>query len=496
MDTTTRPRAVIYTRISQDQTGEQAGVGRQYDECLRKAEALNLDVVKHYSDPDISAYTGKRRPAFEEMLEALQRGEFSEIVVWHVDRLYRSNADQGRVARIAKNVGLYIRTVSASDIDMSGPSGRLLASLLGDVALYEVEHKAERQRAANRARRDAGRWQAFGKVPFGYLKVGEPRHYTLVPKEPEATLLRQAVAHVLAGGSLRSIVRDWNAAGVPTMRGGRWQMSTLQHVLTNPVHAGLVTVAAPGQTKGSRHRLVRQVVARGDWEPLIDEDTHHALVTLLSDPSRRNSISYERRYMGSGVYRCGVCGGKMAASSLRGDARIYICRTVPQSGERVGAHVTRALQPTDDTVTCALMHILNTPGIRARLTRDAVDLGKLRAQRDAWVKTADKLAAMRDGDIDADGLRALAAELDALGGEGALRTKITDADAVLAAATTTNPALALLDGGPLLELRSRWDASSADTRGKIVDQLVTVTIKKVPRGTRFNPESIDITPKR
>ena len=59
-------RAVIYTRISQDFTGERAGVTRQREDCQRLAEALRWDVVGEFEDNDLSAYSGKRRPGGQE----------------------------------------------------------------------------------------------------------------------------------------------------------------------------------------------------------------------------------------------------------------------------------------------------------------------------------------------------------------------------------------------------------------------------------------------
>ena len=46
-------------------------------------------------------------------------------------------------------------------------------------------------------------------------------------------------------------------------------------------------------------------------------------------------------------------------------------------------------------------------------------------------------------------------------------------------------------------LREHWSACSADTKGKIVDELMSVTVMPAQRGTKgFNPDLIDIVPKR
>ena len=75
--------AAIYTRISQDSTGQQLGVTRQLEDCRALADQLGWRVVARYDDNDISAYSGKRRPGFEAMLTAMKVGEFGAVICWH-----------------------------------------------------------------------------------------------------------------------------------------------------------------------------------------------------------------------------------------------------------------------------------------------------------------------------------------------------------------------------------------------------------------------------
>ena len=51
--------AALYTRVSQDSTGERLAVARQLDDCTLLAERLGWTVVDHFSDNDISAYSGR-----------------------------------------------------------------------------------------------------------------------------------------------------------------------------------------------------------------------------------------------------------------------------------------------------------------------------------------------------------------------------------------------------------------------------------------------------
>ena len=86
-------------------------------------------------------------------------------------------------------------------------------------------------------------------------------------------------------------------------------------------------------------------------------------------------------------------------------------------------------------------------------------------------------------------------------GTASLRSQLTGIDQKLAAAAATSPALSLTDGDPDAdELKSRWKATSPDLKGKIIDQLMVVTILPSVKGrggggNTFNPDLINIKPR-
>jgi DNA invertase Pin-like site-specific DNA recombinase len=73
--------AAIYARISSDAEGTGLGVARQVEDCDRLAERLGWAVAEVYADNDISAYSGKRRPAYERMLADLRDGLRDGVLV-------------------------------------------------------------------------------------------------------------------------------------------------------------------------------------------------------------------------------------------------------------------------------------------------------------------------------------------------------------------------------------------------------------------------------
>jgi DNA invertase Pin-like site-specific DNA recombinase len=458
-------RAATYVRISEDQTGRGLGVARQLEDCERLAQSLGWDISMRYQDNDISAFSGKTRPGFEAMLEAMKNGEVGAVLCWHTDRLYRNMKDLERIIEVADANRIEIRTVQGGDLDLSTSAGRMVARILGSVARQESEHGSERRKRANAQKAATGVW-ATSRRPFGYTTNGEPL-------EPEATAVKSAVVDVLAGKSLRQVAREWNAAGLRTTGGAtEWRSPMVKRVLMNPRYAALVVHQG-------------KVVGPGQWAPIIDEDTHHGIVACLGDPTRRhhNSLGYERRYQGSGIYLCGVCGQPLGGwKPAGGKPRAYAC---------ADRHVRRQGEALDDYVSAIVVGRLaqqDAVQLSNALDDSRVDVGRLHSAKIALQARMDELAGLfAEGAINAAQLRRGTAELS---------TAVESLDRELAAATRGNPVGAFLgtvQGGSEL-FAQRWVGLSPDIRGKIIDQLMIVTVNRSPRGLRrFDPEFVDIS---
>ncbi len=472
-------RAAIYVRISLDQTGEGLGVARQRKECQALADRQGWEVVAEFDDNDISAYSGKRRPGFEALLDAMKNGEVKALTCWHIDRLYRSMRDLERLIDVADAAEVIIKTVSAGDLDLSTSAGRTMARILGSIARGESEHKGERQRLANDQRAAAGHWQTCNRT-FGYTLDGQPL-------EPEASAVRKAVVDVLAGKSIQAVTREWNAAGLRTTLAGqerkeytdkngrrikanvvdgKWNSPRVRRLLVSPRYAGLRV-----------HR--GKVVGQGNWTPLIDLDTHKGLVAYLSNPSRvTNTNSFERKYLGPGVFRCGVCGATMMTARPGGQKnpqRRYVCRSTP--------HLARVGQPIDDLVTATVLERMTQPDAAELLASRGVDITGLSVQREALQRKLDGLVEQFDADnIDAEQFGAASRKT---------RQKLAEVDRQLADATRTSPAAALVAAGR--DAWEAWEAMSMTQRAQAVEELMVVTVLPAPRrGSRLSPEHVSI----
>jgi DNA invertase Pin-like site-specific DNA recombinase len=338
-------RAGIYVRISKDFTGEGLGVSRQLEDCTAHAAALGWEVVEVYSDNDISAVSGKRRPAYERMLADMDAGAIGAVVAWHADRLYRKVSDLGQLVDVCKANDVQISTVKGGNIDLTTPTGRLVAGLLAQVATYEGEAKADRWRRSWRQGREAGEFARTGTRLFGYTRDGE-----VVPEERE--IARAAMAEILTGASLHAIARDWAARGILTTRGTPWRPNSVKQYLANPRIAGWST-------------LNGEIVGEGSWEPLVDREDFETLRAMLQQRSR---APRPRVALLGGLVHCGKCGSRMITGNYgtrKTIQRNYRCEPRPGIGGCGGVSV-RA-ENCEEIVEAYAKARLLTPEVRRRI---------------------------------------------------------------------------------------------------------------------------------
>ncbi|MGV0732040.1 recombinase family protein [Mycolicibacter sinensis] len=308
-------RAAIYTRISLDRAGQQLGVQRQADDCRTLADTLGWEVVAEFTDNDRSATSGKPRPGFEALLAAMDRGEVTAVLAWHPDRIYRRLSDLTRLLDVAK--GVEFRTVTAGELDLSTPTGRMVASILGSVATAEVEHAGERKRRA--AQQKAQRGEPKWRQAFGYIDMGGTRR-DLDPKT--APLIAEAYAAILAGASLKDVATLWNNAEAFTINGKRWTPPQVSTFLRKPRNAGLRTYQAD---RGPADR--DSVIGPGTWPAIIDPDTFWAVQAVMDAPGRRPGPKTVRRYLLTRVLGCGNCGHYLSGMwGTGGDDIAYACK--------------------------------------------------------------------------------------------------------------------------------------------------------------------------
>lgn len=441
-------RAGVYVRISQDRTGQAAGVRRQEQDCRELAARLGWDVVAVFTDNDVSASKGRRRPGFEALREALEAGTVEAVLAYHPDRLTRRLAELEGLVELIERTGAQVHTVNAGKWDLSTAAGRMTARVIGAAAQYEAETKGERQSRKALELAQAGRPNGGGPRPFGYAEDG----VTLL--EAEAEHIRAAAAGVLEGRGLAKIAGSWP----PGPRGGRWDSRSVKRVLNSPRIAGL--------------RSHRGALYPAAWPAILDRDTWEAVRAVLADPARQAKVGERTNsyLLSSGIARCGLCGFHLEGKPDNRKMRRYTCTKVRGGcgsividADGLEAHVVR------DVLTTAELAGLAP---RAHNDQAARDLSGLESRIEA-LEHAHFVA----GELSEGRYRALRAELEA---------KVQEASG----AVRTEPARLVPDEGEWLTVISDWEAwwteaDLAQRRALLRQLLEAVTVGPAVRGRNF-----------
>lgn len=308
-------------------------------------------MAEEYIDNDISAYRGKARPAYKRMLEDILAGQRDAVIVYHMDRLTRRPIELEEFTQIADRAALaHVVTVN-TDLNLGNNDGLFTARILAAVAAQESGRKSERLKRKAREIAETGKPGGGNLRPYGY----ESDRVTVV--ESEAAIIRQVADRYIAGESLLSLTNWLQDTGALSVAGLPWRTSTLRTTLANPRIAGL-----------RAHNGV--VVAKAVWPAIITEEQRTQIMAAME----RRKVSGRRtprRYLLSGLLRCGHCGHKLY-SSARENTRRYVCSSSPDHGGC--GHLTIVAGPLEEWIAEAVLMRLDSPAMEDALAgRAAAD---------------------------------------------------------------------------------------------------------------------------
>jgi site-specific DNA recombinase len=401
------------------------------------------------------------------MLEAIGAGRVDAVLAWHTDRLHRSPIElEEYINACTEGRDIPTHCVKAGPLDLSSPSGRMVARQLGAVARYESEHRSERVRRAFLHGAQQGRRHG-GPRPFGYEDDG------VTVREPEAAAVRAAVESVLAGASLRSVARELTATGLATsMKARAWDRLAVRALLLKARNAGL-----------REHQ--GQVIGPANWPAIVPEDQWRAVVAILTDPARRTGPSDARvKWLGSGIYRCAGCERPSLRVSTAGQG--VPCYRCPGQRGTTG-HVVRIAAPLDAYIEAIIVERLCRPDAIDLLRPAApeVDLSALRATANAARARLTEIAEML-GEEELTRAEAQIARSKAM-------ARLERTEAQIAAATASSPLTGIVDAP---DPAAVWAELEIGRHRAVLDCLMTVTVlPAIRRGPRFNPKTIRIEPK-
>jgi len=434
----TKRSAALYARISADQDGQGAGVTRQLEDCRKLANDRGWTIASEYVDNDVSAYSGRRRPEYERMLADLRDGTVDAVIVYNLDRLTRRPAELEDFITVCNTAGVRDLATVTVDIDMGNDDGLFMARIFGAWAAKESGRRSARVRRKMQQNAQAGLPHGGSNRAFGYERDG----ITVI--QSEAAVIRVLVDRLLAGESLRSLAIWLDETGVRTVKGLTWRTPTLKGMLCSGRIAGL-------------RELRGEVVAPAVWAPIITVEQRDRVLRTF-EAKRVSGRRANRRYLLTGMLRCGKCGATLY-SAPRETTRRYVCKNGPDHSGC--GRLTVVAGPLEELIAAAVLLRLDTPALADALagrssadeqhTALAVEVADDKERLDDLARSfADRQITMRE----------------LLAARGSIEARIRDGERILAQATGTQALAGLVGAGQ--QLSSKWSTLNLDRQAAIV----------------------------
>lgn len=260
-------------------------------------EYKNYEIYKVYKDAGISAKTGNKRPAFEELKEDIKNKKCNTIVVLKLDRLTRSVYDWENIMKFLEENNAYLDCAN-DDINTTNANGRMVARLLTTVSQNEIERTSERTKIGLAGAIKVG--NIPNKAPFGYKHVNKKLVIDPLTKDEVIRIFNL----YFEGNSYQTIANIYNSEKV--FGKTNWCDSTILRILKNEIYKGDYVHGKKTNHPTYYENVVEPLVSKELWEECQVQ-------------KRKNSRNYKRdkEYLFLQKLRCPKCGRILGGNATR-----------------------------------------------------------------------------------------------------------------------------------------------------------------------------------
>ncbi|MBR4935039.1 MAG: recombinase family protein [Anaerotignum sp.] len=303
-------RCALYLRLSKEDEGrkESASIENQRKILREFAEVKGFSVSGEYVDDGFSG-TNLNRPAFQQMLEDIEKGKINIVLTKDLSRLGRNS---GRVSMMLdeyfpKHRVRYISVSEGIDTAEQSAMHHIVApvqNLVNELYAGDISRKI---RASLYMKMQEGDYiGAF--APYGYQKDPQDKNHLLVDQEA-AEVVRRMFALAEKGTSPSEIAEMFQEEGILTpslyryekypqldrtgFRGtAEWKVTNIRKMLRNEVYLGHTlqgkTVRPSFKSSCCYGRPKEEwVIVRNTHEALVDEETWKKVREWMKKRSKR-----------------------------------------------------------------------------------------------------------------------------------------------------------------------------------------------------------------
>ncbi len=315
-------RALIFAAVSSEEqaTPGKASLDEQIRECRVAIERNGWSEIglirvegqsRDYTRLDLLL---RDSPDFARLVSLMERHAMHVVVVSAYDRLWRTDAIRAQIAAVARDSDVRIYSVAQPIPLDSEDAAYWLEMLSGAGAEAEIKEKNRRHRRGMRGRVAKG-LHPMGQAPYGYARPKDSSEPSLqIPSE--IAWVKWMYEQILSGVAMWQIVLGLNERGARTRNGGRWWISTVRNIVTNPFYAGGVRYRhykwskdrKPGSKKHKCLGLLDEEIHwNGQQEPIVGREEWERVQRLLAaNPVVRHETTLGPWAL-QGLLRCGYC---------------------------------------------------------------------------------------------------------------------------------------------------------------------------------------------
>lgn len=301
----------IYIRVSTfDQAREGFSLREQEERLKEFCKFKRYNIYKVYQDAGISAKNDKR-PAYQEMIEDVKKGNINVIVALKLDRLTRSVYDIEKLMKFVNDYECDIDCM-ADESNTTTSNGRMVMRIMTSVSQNEIEKCSERTK-----------FGMAGAIKNGHIPnrtgLGFKReNKKLVPDPLTKDIIVRIFDLYLEGKSHQAIANIYNKEKV--LGKTNWYDSTIQKILSNELYKGDYVNGKRTKHPTYYENVIEPIVSKEKWESCQYQKL-------------RNARHYERTatYLFTNKLKCSKCSnflGGHATTKTNGKKYYYYkCNT-------------------------------------------------------------------------------------------------------------------------------------------------------------------------
>ena len=322
----------LYCRLSRDDgaEGESNSIANQKKLLAKYAKEHGFTNTKFYVD---DGYTGTNfnRPGFQQMLEDMEMGYISTVIVKDSSRFGRNYLEVGQYTDyyFPEHNIRFIAINDCIDSDNGEDDFSAFRNVMNEMYAKDISRKV---RSSHRLRGNAG--EPLAPPPYGYVKDPENKKKWIIDPDAAEVVRRifrlciegngnETIARILQNDKVLVPQAYWQSKGMS--RGGKktqpnpykWCKTTIAKMLEQQEYCGDI-INFKSYSKSFRNKT-RVENPKENWaifkdvhEPIIDRETWERVQELTKNSKRRKPKNENvKKSIFTNLLYCGDCGHKL-----------------------------------------------------------------------------------------------------------------------------------------------------------------------------------------